>query len=40
MLEDREKKILEEINEEQDEVAHPRIYHNCIDFNKGKTLHV
>jgi hypothetical protein len=39
ILDDHEKKILEEINEEQYEIAHPSIiHHNCINLNNGKTM--
>jgi len=39
ILDDREKEILEETNEEQDEVAQTSImYHNYINLNSGKTM--
>ncbi len=37
ILDDREKEILKEVNEEHDEVAyHSIICHNCIDVNNEK----
>jgi len=39
ILDNREKEILEETNEEQDEGAQTSImYHNFINLNSGKTM--